>query len=202
MTLRRLDYFLVSSHMELDIASCGFYTQIQSDHSPVFLKISPLADAYKGPGYWKFNNSLVSDPIYIEKTREVISEIKANSFDYDDIRVKWEFLKFRIRQFTQSYSKIKAQKRRQKRLNLEKKVEILESEISESSDPEVQIQYDNAKNELEDLYDYITDGAILRSKVNWYGQGEKSTKYFPNLEKHIKSKTHIRKLIAQNLTQK
>ena len=107
VTLRRLDYFLVSSHMELDIASCGFYTQIQSDHSPVFLKISPLADAYRGPGYWKFNNSLVSDPIYIEKTRELISEIKTNSFDFDDIRVKWQFLKFRIRQFTQSYSKIK-----------------------------------------------------------------------------------------------
>ena len=88
VTLRRLDYFLVSSHMELDIASCGFYTQIQSDHSPVFLKISPLADAYRGPGYWKFNNSLVSDPIYIEKTRELISEIKTNSFDFDDIRVK------------------------------------------------------------------------------------------------------------------
>ena len=79
---------------------------------------------------------------------------------------------------------------------MRKKVEILESEISESSDPEVQIQYDNTKNELEDLYGYITDGAILRSKVNWYEQGEKSTKYFLNLEKHSKSKTHIRKLIA------
>ena len=63
--LRRLDYFLVSSHMELDIASCGFYTPAQSDHSPIFLKISPLADAFRGPGYWNFNNSLVSDPIYI-----------------------------------------------------------------------------------------------------------------------------------------
>ena len=101
VTLRRLDYFLVSSHMELDIASCSFYTQIQNDHSPVFLKISPLADAYRGLGYWKFNNSLVSDPIYIGKTRELISENKTNSFDFDDIRVKWEFLKFRIRQFTQ-----------------------------------------------------------------------------------------------------
>ena len=114
VTLRRLDYFLVSSHMELDIASCGFYTQIQSDHSPVFLKISPIADAYSGPGYWKFSNSLVSDPIYTEKTRELISEIKTNSIDFDDIRVKWEFLNFRIRQFTQSYSKIKALERRKK----------------------------------------------------------------------------------------
>ena len=79
---------------------------------------------------------------------------------------------------------------------MRKKVKILESKISESSDTDVQVQYDNAKNELDDLYDYITDGAILRSKVNWCGQGEKSTKYFLNLEEHSKSKTHIRKLIA------
>ena len=79
---------------------------------------------------------------------------------------------------------------------MRKKVEILESEISESSNPEVEIQYDNANNELEDLCNCITDNAILRSKVNWYEQGKKSTKYFLNLEKHNKSKTHIRKVIA------
>ena len=132
VTSRRLDYFLVSSHMKLDIASCGFYTQIQSDHSPIFLKISPLADAFMGPEYWKFNNSLVSDPIYIEKTREPISEIRTNSFDFDDIRVKWEFLKFKILQFTQSYSKTKATRTKAKRLNLEKKVEMLERKFQKA----------------------------------------------------------------------
>ena len=93
MILRRLDYFPFSSHIGLDIASCGFYTPIQSDHCPIFLKISPLADASRGPGYWKLNNSQVSDPIYIEKTRELISEIRTNSSDFDDTRVKWECLK-------------------------------------------------------------------------------------------------------------
>ena len=102
----------------------------------------------------------------LKETRESISEIRTNSSDFDDIRVKWEFLKFKIRQFTQTYSKNKAREGMRKRLNLEKKVEILESKVSKSSDPEVLIQYDNAKNELEDLYDHITDGAILRSKVN------------------------------------
>ena len=88
VALRRLDYFLVSSHMELDIASCGFYIPIQSDHSPIFLKVSPLADPTRRPGSWKFNNSPVSDLIYIEKkTRELISEIRTNSSDFDDIRV-------------------------------------------------------------------------------------------------------------------
>ena len=79
----------------------------------MFLKITPFADASRGAGYWKFNNSLVSDPIFIGKSRELISEIKTNSSSIDDIRVEREFLKLKIRQFTQSYSKTKARERRQ-----------------------------------------------------------------------------------------
>ena len=79
---------------------------------------------------------------------------------------------------------------------MREKVETLGSKISESSDSEFPIQCDNAKNELEDLYDFIKDGAILRSKVKWYEQEEKSIEYFLNLEKHNKSKTHIMRLIV------
>ena len=42
--------------------------------------------------------------------------------------------------------------------------------------------------ELENLYDYIPDGAILRSKTRWYEEREKNTKYFVSLEKGNKSK--------------
>ena len=48
---------------------------------------------------------------------------------------------------------------------------------------------------MDDLYNYITEGAILRSKVRWYEEGEKLTKYFLNLEKSNRNKTSIKKLI-------
>ena len=38
----------------------------------------------------------------------------------------------------------------------------------------------------------ITQGIILRSKVDWYEHGEKSSKYFLNLEKRNKAKSHLR----------
>ena len=47
---------------------------------------------------------------------------------------------------------------------------------------------------MEALYDYITEGIILRSKTDWYEHGEKSSKYFLNLEKRNKSKSHLRKI--------
>ena len=38
----------------------------------------------------------------------------------------------------------------------------------------------------------------MRSKSNWYEFGEKSSKYFLNLEKRNKAKSHVRTIIAEN----
>ena len=49
--------------------------------------------------------------------------------------------------------------------------------------------------ELESIYDHITEGIRIRSKCDWYEHGEKSTKFFLNLEKKSGNQNHIRKLI-------
>ena len=54
------------------------------------------------------------------------------------------------------------------------------------------------KQQIEEIIAYKTQGAILRSKVKGYNEGEKNTKYFHNLEKrHFNSKT-IRYLQSAN----
>ena len=40
-------------------------------------------------------------------------------------------------------------------------------------------------------------GAIIRSKATWYEKGEKSNKYFLNLESHNKAKSSVRKVFSQ-----
>ena len=50
------------------------------------------------------------------------------------------------------------------------------------------------------MYDHLAQGIISRSKVTSYEKGEKSNKYFLNLEKKNKAKTHIRNLINDNET--
>ena len=40
------------------------------------------------------------------------------------------------------------------------------------------------KNELDAIYDYITDGIKIRSKCDCYEHNEKSAKFFLNLDKH------------------
>ena len=84
------------------------------------------------------------------------------------------------------------------RLTLEKKVTELEIRIRSNSDEALLDEYNRSKNELENLYNYITEGIILRSKVNWYEYGEKSSKYFLSLEKRNKVKSHLRKVVKTN----
>ena len=48
----------------------------------------------------------------------------------------------------------------------------------------------------EKMYDYITGGIMIRSRATWYEQGERNSKYFLNLEKRQKYKSHLRKLLV------
>ena len=106
----------------------------------------------RGPGYWKFNSSLVNDVTFVEK-KEIINEVTMNiTNQFEDYRIDWEFLKYKVRQFSQVYLKRKAFERREKRINLQKKIEELESNLSENSAPKEIFEYKNAKAQLDDLY--------------------------------------------------
>ena len=47
------------------------------------------------------------------------------------------------------------------------------------------------EQELNCMYNYLAEGAILRSRCTWYEKGEKSTKYFLSLEKTQAQSTNI-----------
>ena len=100
--------------MEVDISACDFYAPVQSDHFPSFIKISPLQETARGPGYWKFYSSPVNNPTFVEKTKEIIIEVAMNiTSQFEDYRIGWEFLKYKVRQFSRVYSKQKAYERRE-----------------------------------------------------------------------------------------
>ena len=122
------------------------------------------------------------------------------SLELSDARGRWEYMRHKIREFSMTFSKQKAYQRRKRKLLLENRVKTLEIKLATSSDDEIVEQYNVAKNELESIYDYITEGIILHLKANRYEHGEKSTQYFLNLEKRNKAKSHLRKsFISENV---
>ena len=76
------------------------------DHKAVVLDLKILSEK-RGPGLWKFNNSLVEDNEYVELIEENYTAILEKYSDLKDDRLKWELIKMEIRQLTISYSKHK-----------------------------------------------------------------------------------------------
>ena len=56
-----------------------------------------------------------------------------------------------------------------------------------------------AQKELETFYEKKVEGIIIRSRARWYEHGERSSKYFLNLEKGNHVKKHIRRLCINGL---
>ena len=91
--------------------------------------------------------------------------------------------KFSDTQMDMQMNKQKREKPR--RTASEKKVCDLEKQVVENKGhgESIVAEYENARIELEKLYNYVTNGIILRSKAYWYEEGEKNIKYFLSLEK-------------------
>ena len=89
-------------------------------------------------------------------------------------------------------------KKKGKASSTRKRLANLEGLISSNSNLDLLEEYNKCKSDLESLYNYITVGIILRSKSECYEHGEKSSKYFLNLEKRNKAKSHTRKLLTSS----
>ena len=124
--------------------------------------------------------------------------MSSNFKDEQDPRVNWEFLKYKIFRFSKRCANGKAEKRKGKWIFLENKVLDLEKQMAILGISDTLItDYEGAKTELESTYNCITDGAILRSKVRWYEEGEKCSKYFLLLEKRNETGSCIHKLLTE-----
>ena len=194
---RRLDCFLVSDTLQENIKAVGIIPSVQSDHSAITLTLCPVSENVRGRAYWKFNSSLTQDNYFIDSLKSQIPTFATEVFSVNDSIMRWEYVKYKCREFSRSYSIKKARERKSRRISLEKRIAELESLISSSSSQELLDEYNKCKSDLETIYDYITAGIILRSKSDWYEHGEKSSKYFLNLEKRKKAKSHVRKLLTE-----
>lgn len=102
-----------------------------------------------------------------------------------------------------------SRKKKEKNLtknNLLKSISLLKEKIGSlkkdnSSNGELQELYSKLEVEeaqLNELLDTETAGSIVRSRLKWAEHGEKSSKYFCNLEKRSYERKTIRQLKANN----
>ena len=112
--------------------------------------------------------------------------------------MRWEYIKYKCREFSRNFSIKMSKERKARRLALEKRLASLKGLISSNSSLDLLEEYSKCKSNLESLHNCITAGIILWSRSEWYEHDDKSSKYFLDLEKRNKTKSHIRKLLTSS----
>ena len=109
---RRLDYFLVSNHLQESINKTKILTTLSTDHSPIFFSLSKNIGIPRAKGLWKFNNSLCHKPDFITELKHHLKFIynRVSAGQITDEQLCWEYMKYEIRKFSIRFSKEKAKK--------------------------------------------------------------------------------------------
>ena len=157
-------------------------------------------DENRGKGLWKFNNSLSMNSDFQTKMKFHIKST-LETLEIEGIRdpqVRWEFLKYEIRKFSIEFSKLQAQNTKKEKMFLENKLKKLENNTNYIEN----LEYIDCRNKLDKIYEQKINGIRIRSKCDWYEHGEKSSKFFLNLEKTRSTQSTIRNITKdkKNLT--
>ena len=192
----RLDYFLISDSLLTDVKGVKVLSGYRSDHSMIFLELESNRKK-KDRQFWKFNNALLKDKEYMQIIKKVIKDVKnqyaALVYDFDNLdTIPEEYIQFRIndqlffetllmeiRGKTISYATFKKKEENKLEKQLIDDINQLEARLPNFSVEDLE----EKKAQLEELRTRKLEGMIIRSRARWLQDGEKTSRYFCNLEK-------------------
>ena len=178
----RLDYFLISRQVLDYTVKSDIMPSILSDHSPILLTLKYLPDPKIGAGTWKLNTSLLKLENYVVLIKQKLTEWLDIYKDMTNENLKWEIIKYEIRQFSIKFSKTRKTNNNNKEIDLGTRLKFLET-AENQNDEQIFIEIDRIREQLKEIEMEKANGTIIRSRAEWTEKGEKSTSYFFNLEK-------------------
>lgn len=195
----RLDYWLVPADFMHRVYSTDIRPALKCDHNAVSLTIK-VHEQKRGKGIWKLNCSLLEDETYRTNVTDVIRKLKLE-YRHLDLQQKWELCKIKIKEFSMKYAIDVNKKKKCYIVNLEKELrDLCENECNLSVEDNDRMK--KLKNNIDKWYTYQCRGAFVRSREKWLEKGEKSNRYFLQLEKRRGQKKEIDSLEVNGKIQK
>ena len=96
---RRLDYILSNSELFNRTIVANIHSLPSTDHRGCAITVK-LTNCERGPGQWKFNNSLLKNIDFVSKMNTLINEHVSSIEKESDYQLEWEMLKVKIKSFT------------------------------------------------------------------------------------------------------
>ena len=199
----RIEFFLIAKDLTASIKKSEILPAIAPDHNAIYAISLALSNkCLRGPGFWKFNNTLLNDPQYIDKIRYTYTRARKYFSHLTERRLFWEMIKMEIRSATISYSKNKFKCTRNRKQVLIRKLDQLDGTICNNfSSPDIDDvlrEYDELKTEFQSIYEEKRKQAMFRAKCRLVENGERPTKYFFYLEKRNYKKKTISEVRLQD----
>lgn len=177
-----------------------------SDHSLLSTKLTIEDPILRGPGYYKIHPSILHDSNNLDIIKIAIDNAIHSSAHFTDKSLRWDFVKCMIRTECMAL-----QTKLRRNMN---ELQDAENELNQLilNRPKYDLTSSSPcphmlgilNNEIERLTNKVgalrateSDRIILNSRAKWAEEGEKSNKYFLNLEAKQKSKTVISKLVFE-----
>ena len=207
-TYSRLDYLFVSEVMIPKITEAKIdWAFDKSDHAAVIIKFKVLDEPVKGPGIIKVNVTVLEDPVIAKEVEVEIKEMMSQSLTHWDPHTRLEFLKTVIRSVMATKSaEVKNElretiKERSEALNYIEglKVKLVKNEqIDTDRKAERQNILDSTlaslREQINKLRNTLDGKMMLAARAKWFEYGEKSNKFFMNLNKSKQNQRGINEI--------
>ena len=180
----RIDYFLTSESVKNICAETKITPSVNSDHSMIQLVIDTSV-CKRGPGVWKMNETILNDEKFCEHMQQLLLELQKTYAYLGDIEL-WELIKFEARQLARDWAIDKARTEQERRFETYTKLGRMQSEMVKDGDRfdrNLLRNMDTIKKEIESYEVADAKRSAFRCKKDFVQYGERSAKYYFNLEK-------------------
>ena len=177
LSASRIHFGIISQGLVDMCENTGYITGIHTDHLAYYLYMN-LQKNERGRGYWKMNVTHLVNKDFIERMNKCL-EIELNNTIHKKGKERWEYLKFKIRDEAMEYARTRASEMDLIVAQLSEKVVEMEANL-ENADL---LLLDKTKADLNEFMLEKARRCIFKSKIKFAEMGERSTKYYLNMEK-------------------
>ena len=160
---------------------CDILPYVFSDHDFVILHYDIAALPLRGPGVWKFNNSLLDDESFCLEISDLIEQFLAFRHCFASQRDFWECLKSDIKLTAIAFSRRKHRLLASQKVFLTNRLIALKNRLA-SGDVSASPKILTSEAALRLLLDFELEGSEIRSRVEWAEEGESPCGFFLDLE--------------------